>query len=94
MNAVIALVFFLGFAMFVAWVSIGFIKYIRENTLSETEERIHEAYDSYFYLLTHLKESDNPKFVEAAKKLDGALNILIEVEQMVQEEDSEDNQKQ
>ena len=63
------------------------IMFLRAGRDREDEQTwlIHDAYSSIFTLLGHLKK-DNPEgYKKVGKKLDDALNIIIEVEQILQE---------
>ena len=63
------------------------IMFLRATRDREDEQTwlIHDAYSSIFTLLGHLKNSNPEGYKKAGKKLDDALNLIIEVEQILQE---------
>lgn len=71
-----------------------FLKHLDQSKDDKTGEYVRDCYDTFFWLQQHLKESDNKNFKLAAIKLDKALDILIEVEQMVQEPEEDEKTKE
>ena len=90
-SATITAIILIAIVAFMALVFLSIIKHLAENRVSETEERLHDCFDSYFWLQRHLKEQDTTVSKVAAHKLDKALDILLEVEQMMQNQPEEQN---
>lgn len=91
---------FLGFIAFVVIALVGFfvllgvLHLVTKPVEDETSDLIRCAYDSLFWLQSHLQDTEGKNHKLAAKKLSAALDILIEIEQMVQEPEEDEATKE
>ena len=84
-NAIIAAVLLIAFVIIASILFLRFIKYLATRETS-TEDLISDCFDSYFQLKKRL--SENPRYKPASERLDKALDIFLDVEQMIVEEDN------
>lgn len=84
-SAIIAAVLLIAFVIIASVLFLRFIKYLATRETS-TEDLISDCFDSYFQLQKRL--SENPRYKPASERLGKALDIFLDVEQMIAEEDN------
>lgn len=66
---------------------ITFVSWIRKHTAPGGSWPLHEIYDDVFNLIGYLREHEPETYKKVSKRLDGVIDILLEVEKILQEDE-------
>ena len=80
-GAIIGMSILAALLIFVVFYSLG------KKESDNREDAFHDAFDGVFWLQGYLKSREPEVYKKAAKELDNALNALLEVERIAQEEE-------
>lgn len=70
---------------------ITFVSWIRKRTAPGGSWPLREIYDDVFYLIGYLREHEPETYKKVSKRLDGVIDTLLEVEKILQEDETKDS---